>query len=332
MRRARHTTRSVFVLLASLTIMACGAAAELIQVQDPLPAAVAGRVWVSAAWGPAPGAFGIVDEASRPGPMDFAMHDGHLYVLDPVNARVQVFDPRGGLSGMIPIGTRTADFICVDTDGSIAVLDAFVKRELRVFAPSGELLTAARLPDSLRLPSAIFADNGQYLVEERHNRVLVLQIDRARHDQIARPVAALSGRPRMADAETMHARKLGLRDVVIDRPGTDATQQTLRLRFPRSVRSIVALESDEHGNTYVAAACLRDPPVDGPSADIVITALAPDDELLGVLIVPDQYVTDHYRKLLVTPDGDVVQMQTLETGVRFIRWRMPASAEEGGVR
>ena len=332
MNRLRHSKWLAFVLLASAAVAAQGASAGPAHVPDIRTAEAAGQVWVAGAWGTTPGDFGMVDDASRPGPMDFALHGDLLYVLDPVNSRVQVFDARGELDQVIPIGTRTADFICVDSDGSVVVLDAFVQRELRVFTPAGELATKARLPKSLRLPSAIFADHGQYLVEERHSRVLALNLDRGQQDQTARPVTALRGRPRAADSGTTHACKLGPLDVVLEHANVDDAREEQTVRFPYPIRSIVALESDQVGNTYVAAACLRDPPADGQRADIVIAALTPAGQLLGALTIPDQYVTDHYRKLLVTPTGDVLQMQTTEAGVRFIRWRMPALAAEGGAQ
>ena len=136
----------------------------------------------------------------------------------------------------------------------------------------------------------------------------------------------------MPAAETLHARKLGAHEVIITRTNGSDPPTASRLRFPRPVRSIVALESGPQDAAYLAAACLRHPPTKGLlPADIVVTALAPDGGLLGVLTIPDQYATDHYRKILITPEGDVLQMQTSESGVRFIRWPMPPTATERGV-
>lgn len=320
------------LLLLSLMSPALAADAGVIQVPEAPADDGDGHAWVEGAWGAAPGDFGMVDEASRPGPMDFAVHGGFLYVLDPVNARVQVFDSGGGLSQIIKIGTHTADFMCVDDDGSVVALDAFVKREVRVFSPAGELTTEARLPESLRLPSAIFAEHGQYSIEERHSRVHQLQLEHSLRDQDAREATATRGRPRVADGRTMHARKSGPREVAIECAGGNAEPRTMSVRFPRPLRSVVALESDGQGATYVAAACLSDEPNKRPSTDIVVAKFTSDGELLGVVTTPDQYVTDHYRKLLVTPEGVVVQMQTTEEGVRFIRWSVPEIRTEGGAR
>lgn len=327
--------RSTWLLLLSLPVAAVCAAgddAPLIRLPQSQASAAESRTWVEGDWGAAPGAFGMDDEASRPGPMDFAVHNGALYVLDPVNARVQVFNAQGRLERVIPIGTRTADFLAVDDDGSVVVLDAFVKRELRVVTPSGDLLTAARLPASLSLPSAIFVEHGRLLVEERHSRVFPLQLDRGAQDQIARPGTVLTGRPRGSAGGMFSARKLASGEVAIEQAEGNAAPSRLRVSFPREVHAIVALESDASGNTYLAAACSPDQPAAQPRRDLVVAKLAPSGQVLGTLVVPDQYVTDHYRKLLVTPAGDVLQMQTAESGVRFVWWSMSPSAAEGGAR
>ncbi len=303
---------------------------DVVEVAEP-SAGAAGQVIVGGSWGTAPGTFGKVDEASRPGPMDFAVQGDSLHVLDPVNRRVQVFGLDGTLERVIDIGTATADFIAVGDDGRIAVLDAFNDRELRVFAPEGALLATARLPAALRLPSAVFVQEDQFLVEERHSRVHALRIESGRHGAAARLVGTQSGRPRAEQAGTMHAAKRGAREVVLGQSEGDGAQQQHRVRFPRPIRSIVALESDGAGHTYLAAACWQAPD-EHRVADLVVAKLTTAGEVAGTLTVPDQYVTDHYRKLLVTPEGDVVQMQTDEAGVRFVRWALPAPGQEGGAR
>ena len=329
--------RSIHCCLVSLTLLhsvatGVGQAAPVRSVVGPDigPTPIDGDVLVEGRWGAAPGEFGTTDDSSRPGPMDFAIHGDALYVLDPVNARVQIFDFDGSLSAVIPITTRTADFMCVDADGSVAVLDAFVKRELRVFAATGELLTTAQLPGALRLPSAVFVRDGEYRVEERHSRVHVLDVDPALPLQTALLAATERGRPQQADAGALHARKLGTQSVVIERSRQHGDPLLTRVCFPAPIRSIVALESDERGHTYLAATRARAAAPVKPRTVIQVIALDDAGNLSGVLTLPDQYVTDHYRKLLITPRGDVIQMQTTEDGVRFIRWSMQAPPTEGG--
>jgi hypothetical protein len=180
------------------------------------PAAQApAEVILEAAWGPGPGQFGKVDEASRPGPMDFAVANDTLYVLDPVNGRVQVLELDGTSRQQIPLGTRTADFLCVDDSGNVTVLDAFVRREFQTFSASGHLLRSARLPASIGLPSAIFVDGERVWIEERHDRVYELQLAPDNGASPSDIIGTLPGRPLARHRGTVHARKRGTHDVVL---------------------------------------------------------------------------------------------------------------------
>lgn len=310
-------------LVAGLLVGAASSA-ESLRPADPAPAAAPSAVLVEAAWGSGPGELGKSDEGSRPGPMDFAITGDALYVLDPVNARVQVFGLDGRLRGSIDIGTRTADFLCADAAGTVTVLDAFVRRELRQFAADGALRAQVRLPEAVSLCSAIFTDGEHIWIEERHDRVYELGIDRERIGRPAAIVAALPGRP----GRLAHAHKPGAARIALS---YDEGRSTLDLRMPRAVRSIAALETDAAGRVYVAANCLLDAGRDAWKADIVVVAIDPDEGVVGTARLPDQYVTDHYRKLCVTPAGEIIQMQTLEEGVRFVRWTLqPVSGGEVG--
>jgi len=286
---------------------------------------------VTGPWGSKPGQFGKVDDASRPGPMDFALHGDTLYVLDPVNARVQLFGLDGGFRQEIPIGTRTADFMCVDEDGNVTVLDAFVRREVKTFSDSGGLVSQAGLPASLGLPSAVFADNGRLLIEERHNRVFELDVPQDERGQPARVAGSRNGRPAATGGHTLHAAKSGTHDVVIRADGRQTRHDPITLRFVRPVASIVALESDDRGWTYVATACQRDGG-DKWKTDLILVGIDAEGGITPPIGLPNAYVTDHYRKLLVTGSGDVMQMQTTEDGVRFVRWTLPATQNGGESR
>ncbi len=319
----------LFALVLSMTLpSAARALGDVLQVSPTDACAAPGQMTVllQGSWGSGPGEFGKVDEASRPGPMDFAVREDSLYVLDPVNARVQLFDLDGDFLREIPIGTRTADFVCVDSAGNVTVLDAFVKREIKTFSPHGELLSQARLPASIGLCSAIFTEGGRMWVEERHNRVYELGVAGDQPGAPAALVGTLPGRRLKGSPGTVHARKAGTRDVVVR--GATPT----RLRFARPIASIVALESDDAGRVYVAAACRSAPDGDPWKTDIVLAALDPDGRIAGAIRMPNAYVTDHYRKLLVSRAGEIIQMQTADDGVRFVRWTLTTRAAGGTSR
>ena len=320
---AEHRVRTHFLLIAPAMLLPAvpRAYGEIRQVPQATEQVGMSRmeVIVRGPWGSAPGHFGKVDEASRPGPMDFAITQDALYVLDPVNTRVQVFDLDGDFRREIAIGTRTADFMCVDAGGNVAVLDAFARREFKMFSVSGELLVHAGVPASIGLPSAILADGDRIWIEERHNRVHEVSLEPGKRRAPAQIVTSLTGRPLGRSHGTLHARKEGA-DKVIIRTGTpQETGKSVTLRFPRRVTSIVTLESDDSGQIYVAAACPRDPGADQWKADIMLVVIGPDGRIAGAMCMPDAYVTDHYRKLGVSRSGDIIQMQTTEDQVRFVR-------------
>lgn len=328
-------------LLLRLSLGLCGtmgleqrAAGQVVRV-SPEPTRVASSeadVIVSGSWGSGPGQFGKVDEASRPGPMDFAVTDRGLYVLDPVNARVQLFDWNGSFIQAIAIGTKTADFLAVDERGQVIVLDAFVKRDLRIFSPAGEPVAETSLPGSIGLPSAVLTESGRIYIEERHNRVYELSVAGDRSGASAQVVGVGAGRPRLGRDAAIHVTKEGTHAVALRTARDAASARPVTLQFPRPITAIVGVESDESGRIYVAATSPRDPNRNAWKMDIFLAVTAPDGRLVGSLCLPDAYITDHYRKLGVSRAGDIIQMQTTADGVRFVRWTLPTPAEGGAAR
>lgn len=314
-----------------LWLPAWSAGAPAVTVDVPEPAGetlpTTDELILRGGWGPGLGEFGKRDEASRPGPMDFALVDGTLYVLDPVNARVQVFDLASGSVRAMEINTHTADFLHVARDGTVTVLDAFVRREFRVFAADGSLRRTARVPDTISLPSAVAADGDRVWIEERHDRVFELDASEARPGQAAPVVRNVPGRP-IAGDRFVHARKLadGSVDLRIGAEGSGQNRRTLR--FPGRIEAVTALETDGADRTYIAVRRAGRAAEGSARSDLLVTRLRPDGYPDGTRVLPDAYVTDHYRKIFVTPSGELIQMQTTEEDVRFVRWTFPESQGE----
>ncbi len=289
-------------------------------------------------WGKNQGEFGKVDEASRPGPMDFAVVGDEIFVLDSVNARVQVFTLDGDFQREISIGTATADFLSVDNRGNVTVLDAFVKRECRSFGTEGSLKARIELPQELGLPSAIFTENGTVWVEERHNQVFEISTSSEENVSLGKLSRRISGRPFSCiektggDTRTVHARKNGRREVIVRIDGDGGKQKLVSLRFPKSIVSVAGLDTDSGGRSYLTVTCLTDEKRSAWNTDLIMVVISPDGEIAGTINMPNNYVTDHYRKVFVTPAGEVYQMQTDATGVRFIRWTDSGAVAERGAK
>lgn len=323
-RRSRAWVPVVAGLLAGQ--FASHTAAEVRHISTKLDSAATAELILVGSWGSGHGQFGREEEAARTGPTDFTATVDMLYVLDPINARVQMFGLDGTYRAEIPIGTRTADFLCVDDAGAITVLDAFKQRELRTFAPSGALRLRVDVPDSIGPCSAIWSDNARFWLEERHRRVHELALETDARGTRANAVAILPGRPIGRERATVQARRAGMRNVVIN----GVNRRTLR--YDRSVSSIVALESDAHDRMYLAVACPCDERGNPWHTELVLTVFEANGRTAGSIHMPNQYVTDHYRKICVTPSGEVIQMQTTEEGVRFVRWSWDPNATQGAQR
>ena len=316
--------RAAWGAWAALSIAQSGFG-QVVRVPPGPETAPVPKIVVRGPWGSGPGQFGRTDEASRPGPMDFAVTDAGLYVLDPVNARVQLFAWDGGFRREIPIGTKTADFMTVDEGGRVIVLDAFVRREMRVFSPSGEHVTDTRLPASIDLASAVMTSGEHVYVEERHSQVH--EVSLVAGTERTPVVGTLAGRPLRDRRGTVRAVKVGTDRVVMRAERTAEPAEPLTLEYPSPVRAIVGVESDAQGRVYVVTMHPRDPAGEAGKSDLVVAALNPDGSLAGTLVLPDAYVTDHYRKVGASPGGALIQMQTTEDEVRFVRWALPAAAE-----
>jgi len=316
------TIVTAILALAGVGPWACAQTVHVHATAETLDEGAATTI-VRVPWGTACGQLGKVDEASRPGPMDFAVVGDTLYVLDSVNARVQLFGLDGGFRREIPIGTKTADFLTVSSAGDVTVLDAFVRRELRTFSADGELVAHAALPLTMGLCSGIFACDGRLWLEERHARAHCVSWPPGKGRAAARITGSLPGRPLGPDELPVRAQKKAGRDVILRFGALQRAGRQITLRFARPLASILALESDDMGRTYVAAACPKQPDGDEWKTDIVLAVIEPDTQQVAAIRMPNAYITDHYRKLLVTRAGDVIQMQTAEDGVRFVRWTLP---------
>jgi len=111
---------------------------------------------------------------------------GRVYVVDTMNFRVQVFDPRGnflysfGKIGNVPGTFSRPKGIGIDSKGHVYVADAAFNN-IQIFTPQGQLLLAfgnfgSGLAD-LRLPAGMYIDNQNriYAVDQLNHRVQVYQ-------------------------------------------------------------------------------------------------------------------------------------------------------------
>ena len=115
-------------------------------------------------------------------------HEGNLYVVEVINARVQVLDPDGnylkdiGRWGVDPGEFYRPKGVAVDNTGRIFVSDSYLG-VLQVFDKEGDFLSVLRDKGGSVMkfvtPTGIFIDNKMrlYVVEMLAERVSVLQVE-----------------------------------------------------------------------------------------------------------------------------------------------------------
>lgn len=116
----------------------------------------------------------------------FASADGHLYITDTLNFRVQVFDRDGNFLSLFGrLGDAMGDFskpkgIAVDSDGNTYVADSQFDN-IQIFDQSGRLLLvlggSGSQSGKMSLPAGVFIDRNDrvYVADSYNRRVQVFQ-------------------------------------------------------------------------------------------------------------------------------------------------------------
>jgi len=277
-----------------------------------------GTVVARAAYGSGPNQIGITnpDEANPEGPMSFALGaDGRIYILDQVNARIQVF--HGGVcTETIPIPGRT--FVDIDRtpDGKLVLMDNLVKKAVYVLGGKGETvrilpLAGKGIADPAAVTGIECRDDARWSgiwaqVDEGWLRLAALDGT----PDAGRP--AIPGRPSLDGKRFMKAEMGGETIVLIrcsreDPPGWDR----VRLAFDMPVAHLLGLWDDRSGRIYLGAFLVRE-----PDAANVVALLDPAGKELGRLALAAAPMPHEvYRSVRVSPEGRVYQMVLEERGV-----------------
>jgi DNA-binding beta-propeller fold protein YncE len=116
----------------------------------------------------------------------FVSRDGHIFVSDSLNCRIQIFTPEGkflnafGKSGDSPGYFARPRGVAVDSDGNIYVVDALFDN-VQIFDKEGRLLmdfgSSGHGDGEFWLPSGIFIDSDDriYVSDSYNKRVQVFQ-------------------------------------------------------------------------------------------------------------------------------------------------------------
>jgi len=290
---------------------------------------------VSGAWGGAPGEFGRrADPESAPeAPMSLAVGpNGDLFVLDQVNARIQRFDANGGLVGQLDTGSDTVQDLAIDADGRVAALDRLGDSEVVMFDENGRQVDRIGVEggpiDDPGAVSGIFTDSsGTYLERDNTEIVRIADGNGTRDDE--RPTDP--GRRTRDGKYFLSAQILdataGVALVRVFDSDAQVVWQT-RVSFDKQILHLALLDSDRTGYVHVGAltAHMQEvDPFDSYDATMNVVRLAQaDGSVRGSLALPAPDVADEmFRPLVVTDQGDIVQMLPSENGFRVVRYSYP---------
>ncbi|MDD9945018.1 MAG: hypothetical protein OXU20_28505 [Myxococcales bacterium] len=284
---------------------------------------------MSAAYGSDPGQLGTGggDESTPEGPSSFAVgRNGELFVLDPVNSRVQVYAD-GAPTGTFPLPTDQIQDIALLPNGNLVLLDRHKARKLYAVnasgEPQGELaydgkhLSSDYLTDTMRI-----GDDGVWLMAGRDRFVRVA--DAEFKPDPARPVS--HGVP-SRDGELMLGVSLaGVTVNVTVRPRTGVPRnRTTNIAFDNTVTGLYGVETDSAGNIYLFVDHLapdEDPGAVRPRIVGKLVVLSPDLKPIRESELPVQQAPHSVlRAAVVTAGGDVYHFDAAEKQVGIRRYR-----------
>lgn len=301
----------------------------------PTPAASgdparAGTVVLRAPWGGAPGAFGHhrPAEGEPEGPAALAVDErGRLYVLDQVNARVQVFEA-GRATRVTPLPRDTYADIVLDRRGGFVLLDRIVAGTVTWVSPHGRIVTEVPIAGpGIAEPggaTAVFAYDDGVWIEYEH-RELVRVADAAGRPDELRP--RLMGRLSTDGGRILRAALDGPGSVrlwssAVARPD-QALERFARVDTGAAEARLLELETDARGRTVVVALAIDErpvPPFDVFAAAIRVIVLAPDgrEEARFHLRVPES-AEAQFRPIRLGADGALYQLACSDEGVEVRR-------------
>ena len=291
-----------------------------------------GRPLIDAKWGSAAGQLGRRrgSEEAPEGPMSFAVGPGgEVLVLDQVNARVQRFGADGKPGAAINVATDTFQDLAVDREGRVYALDRLADQEVAIFGPDGQPLAqvgvvGGPITEGGSVTGLSVGADGVWVEREHVESVHIAgpggQPDPDRTTRPGRPLRDGSGFIGAALQDPAAGRAVVK---VWDREGRPRWERPVT--FPRPILQLLLLDSDLRGHVFVGAEVgVEDPqpPHDFTDlADVVIRLSQEGGAEAGMLVLPASEIPEEVlRRLVITDDGDVLQMLLSDDGAAIVRY------------
>lgn len=245
-------------------------------------------------------------------------------VLDQVNDRITRWTKDGKAEVVAKLGNLEAADLAVAADGSVAVLDRLVGKEVALFKDGKQVgslpLDKERFPEPGSV-TGVFVDGDDVLVEREHGPLIRLG---TLAGGLSDSRDEIPGRPSRDGKLLLSAgivnRNQGLAYVAaVDRAKMEA-RFTRKLSYAGEITSIVALESDKKGTIYLAVALDQ-----GATTPTEIICLEPTrGEPLGAVQIPTNNSPEEaLRELTVMDDGTIVFAHRTDEGMAFESYHCP---------
>ena len=277
------------------------------------------KLVLKAPWGREIGAFGKEDVAARLGPCSIKAYHGKIYILDRINARIEIFSYKGKYIDTIDIGSKTVDLIALDGESKIIVLDAFVKKQIRVFK-NKSLFAMISVPwnkENKLLPTGIFAGKDSILVEFRHSFVKAYPCKGIKplmnYKVYPTYHLPLPGRPTVFGWVQAARIKSGF-SIFIGKEKKEGAKEYAFL-VKNGVECILDLETDRFGRIFTFLF-----PWDDPMRRILALVIDRNGNILNKAMIDDGTITDMLNRFCVTPEGRLFHLRTNEEGVEVVEW------------
>lgn len=295
--------------------------------ENEVPAAAPRTVFARAGWGSGAGELGRSrpEEANPEAPMSLAEGtDGSVVVLDQVNRRLLRFDRDGHPAGTTPLTMSEPQDLAVARDGTAAVLDRLVDRNVTVLSPDGR--TLGSLPvEGEGIPegggvTAVTVDGEDVYVERENGPMVRIGDIRGNAAQERREIPGRPTRDGLSYilAGLIEAPAGRFYVASIDR-STEEHRFTRELMVPLSLRQILMLDTDNAGIIYVAVAGAPYEAVSEEQEEGVLLCLSPQDgSTIGSTALPPNTDPDEtMREMIVLATGGVLFSMRSDDGVEI---------------
>ncbi len=312
----------------------------------PQPSLSYGTLLVRLPWGDGPGQVGLAapKEGVTRGPEALAVRpDGSVVLLDSVNRRLLVLDPRGTVTATLPVPLASPRFLAVDDERAF-VLDADEDHRMVALDAEGHVAEDVSIARADEPVTGLFVRAGRPLLETGHGRVTEVPDAPSREraavaggPPAAAPVALDSLAPaagRPAAGQWLSARFApGTTPSVEVRGPTGAIQRrSLPLDPALPIEHLVALGGDDRGRVVVGARLLARGPAEerGEPAFLVgrweTGARGASPNVTDSLLLPESHFAEVGEPFVVAPDGALYQPFPEASGLSILVHRFP----EGG--